>query len=86
MAMEMMDMVLALGMPLLTIVLVVLTAMVKGLFKKNPKLVWGLLISLGLFNIAMILDHTGMIVQPFLMWSHLVLPIGALLIYLGLKK
>ena len=86
MAMEMIDMVLALGMPVITIILVILTASIKDIFKEKQQLVWGLIISLGLFNLAMILDHTGTIVQPFLMWSHLVLPVGALLIYLGLKK
>jgi hypothetical protein len=86
MAMEMMDMVLALGMPVITIILVVMMAMVKDIFKDKSNLIWGIIVSLGLFNIAMILDHTGTFAQPFLMWSHIVLPIGALLMYLGLKK
>ncbi len=86
MAMEMLDMVLALGMPVITIILVLMTVAIKGMYQKQQKLFWGLIISLGLFNIAMILDHTGMIAQPFLMWSHIVLPIGALLIYLNFKK
>ncbi len=86
MVMEMMDMILALGMPIITIILIVMIALIKNIFKENQKLIWGLIISLGLFNIAMILDHTGMIMQPFLMWSHIVLPIGTLLIYLELKK
>jgi galactitol-specific phosphotransferase system IIC component len=83
--MALLDMVLALGMPVITIILVIMAVLLKPV-KENKKLMSGLIISLGLFNLAMILDHTGMIAQPFLMWTHLVLPIGTLLIYLGLKE
>ena len=86
MAMGMLGMILALGMPIITIILIIMTASIRNIFQENKNLIWGLIISLGLFNIAMILDHTGTIAQPFLMWSHIVLPIGASCIYLGLKK
>ncbi len=86
MAVETIDMILALGMPVITIVLVIMMAMIKGIFEESGNLIWGIIISLGLFNVAMILDHTGTFAQPFLMWSHIVLPIGALLMYLELNK
>ncbi|MBR9691595.1 hypothetical protein GOV06_02315 [Candidatus Woesearchaeota archaeon] len=85
MAMEMIDMILALGMPIITIILVIMTVLIDAV-KAKKKLMWGLIVSLGLFNVAMIIDHTGMIAQPFLMYSHIVLPIGAYLIYAGLKE
>ncbi len=68
MAVETIDMILALGMPVITIVLVIMMAMIKGIFEESGNLIWGIIISLGLFNVAMILDHTGTYAQPFLMW------------------
>ena len=86
MAMEMTTgaMVLALGMPALTILIVLMTVFLKKV-KKNTNLVWGLIISLIGFNLAMILEHTGMASADFLMWAHITLPVGALLIYKALK-
>lgn len=85
MAMSVGMMILGIGMPIITIILLIMTMLIKNIFKQN-KLMWGLIISLGLFNIAMILEHTGMMSGTFLAWAHIVLPIGALMIYLGLKK
>ena len=86
MEMGMTGMILAVGMPILVIILVIMMAFIKDVFSENKNMIWGIIISLGLFSIAMIIDHTDTIAQPFLMWSHIVLPIGVFLMYLGLKK
>jgi len=86
MEMSMGAMILAVGMPSLTILFVILTMFIKGMFKERIMVMWGLIVSLGLFSLAMILEHTGMVSGMFLMWAHVVLPIGMLLIYLGLRE